>query len=62
MKLNVLFVVLFLVFHEAIAQQPINTLLNTLNETIHASAKYDLDKIKKIDKLKESSLNPDRIL
>ena len=54
MKLNVLIVVLFLVFHEANSQQPNNTLLNTLNETIRASAKYDLDKIKKIDKLKES--------
>jgi len=54
MKLNVLLVIMVLFFYEASSQQSTNTLLNNLNETIHASAKYDLDKIKRIEKLKET--------
>src|SRR6478735_6171979 len=62
MKLNVLLVVMVLFFYDANSQQSTSTLLNTLNETIHASAKYDLDKIKRIEKLKEALHHPQQDL
>ena len=43
MRLTVLFVFL-LFFHDTYCQQSSNEALTKLNETIHASARYDLEK------------------